>query len=60
MHNTKDCCKYEKYGLEKANFRAAKKGGKKPNPANNYFAQMSKKLEKLENAIRKQCTKTKK
>jgi hypothetical protein len=29
-HNTRDCHKYEKDGTEKANFRAAKKGGKKP------------------------------
>jgi hypothetical protein len=48
MHNMKDCCKYVKGGLEKANFRAAKKGGKKPNPTKNSFSQMSNKLEKLE------------
>jgi hypothetical protein len=29
-HNTRDCCKYEKHRSEKANFHAAKKGGKKP------------------------------
>jgi hypothetical protein len=32
-HTTKDCRKYEKNGTLKANFRAAKKAGKKPNPA---------------------------
>jgi hypothetical protein len=37
-HNTKDCRKYDKDGKEKANFRAAKKGRKKPNPARQSFA----------------------
>jgi hypothetical protein len=32
-HTTKDCCKYDKDGMAKANFCAAKKVGKKPNPA---------------------------
>jgi hypothetical protein len=32
----------------KANFRAAKKAGKKPNPAKQSFAQLSKKSDKLE------------
>jgi hypothetical protein len=32
-HAAKDCCKYEKDGTAKANFRAAKKADKKPNPA---------------------------
>jgi hypothetical protein len=31
-HATKDCRKYEKVGTAKADFRAAKKAGKKPNP----------------------------
>ncbi len=39
MHNTRDCHKYEKDGLEKADFHAAKKGGKKPNPLKQSFAQ---------------------
>jgi hypothetical protein len=38
MHNTKDCCKYEKDGSEKANFHATKKGRKKPTPAKQSFA----------------------
>jgi hypothetical protein len=59
-HNTNHCCKYEKDGSEKVNFCTAKKGEKKPNPAKNSFAQMSEKLEKLEKAIMKQCTKLKK
>jgi hypothetical protein len=53
MHNTRDCCKYEKDGLENANFRATKKSKKKPDPAKNFFTQMSKKLEKLEKVIKK-------
>ncbi len=32
MHNTHDCHRFEKDGNEKANFHAAKKGGKKGNP----------------------------
>jgi hypothetical protein len=48
MHNTCDCRRFEKDGMEKSNFRAAKKGGKKPNPTKQSFAQMSKKLDKLE------------
>jgi hypothetical protein len=39
MHNMKDCCKYEKDGIEKADFHAAEKGRKKPNPARQSFAQ---------------------
>ncbi len=31
-HTTKDCCKYEKDGMGKANFHITKKAGKKPNP----------------------------
>jgi hypothetical protein len=50
----------KKKDSEKADFGAAKKGGKKPSPATNFFAQMSEKLEKLETAIKKQCTKLKK
>jgi hypothetical protein len=32
MHNTHDCCRFEKDGTEKSSFRAAKKGGKRSNP----------------------------
>jgi hypothetical protein len=59
-HNTKDCCKYEQDGMEKANFRATRNGGKKPNPAKNSFVQLSKKLDKLKKAIKKQVAKSKK
>jgi hypothetical protein len=44
-HATKDCCKYEKDGMAKANFCAAKKAGKKPNPAKQSCAQLSEKLD---------------
>jgi hypothetical protein len=46
-HTTKDCRKYKKDGILKANFRAAKKAGKKPDPAKQSFAQLSKKLDHL-------------
>jgi hypothetical protein len=59
-HNRKDCCKYEKDGMEKSDFCTTKKGRKKPNLARYYFAQLSKKLEKIDKAIKKQGTKEKK
>jgi hypothetical protein len=52
-HNTHDCCRFEKDGKEKSNFRAAKKGGKKANPVNQNFTQLSEKLKKLEKALKK-------
>jgi hypothetical protein len=60
MHSTKDCRKYKKDGTVKANFRAAKKAGKKPNPAKLSFAQLSKKLDKLEKTLKKASHKSKK
>ena len=42
-HNTRDCRRFEKDGTEKSDFRAAKKGGKKPNPVKQSFEQLSKK-----------------
>ncbi len=60
MHATKDCCKYKKDGTGKADFRAAKKAGKKPNPAKQSFAQLSKKLDKLEKTLKKASHKSKK
>jgi hypothetical protein len=53
MHNTRDCCRFDKDGKEKSNFRATKKGGKKANPFNQNFAQLTKKIEKLEKALKK-------
>ncbi len=59
-HATKDCRKYEKDGTLKANFRATKKAGKKPNPAKQLFARLSKKLDRLEKPIKKASHKSKK
>jgi hypothetical protein len=53
-HTTKDCCRYKKY------ICAAKKAGKKPNPAEQSFAQFSKKLDKLEKTLKKASLKSKK
>jgi hypothetical protein len=56
----RDCCKYDRDRKEKANFCAAKKGRKKPNPARQNFAQLSKKLDKLKKALKKSSKKSKK
>ncbi len=53
MHNTCDCRRFKKDGKEKANFRASKKGGKKGNPVNHNFVQLTKKTETLEKALKK-------
>ena len=60
MLATKDCRRYTKDGTVKANFWAAKKAGKKPNPAKQSFAQLSKKLDKLEKTLKKASHKSKK
>jgi hypothetical protein len=60
MHNTHDCCRFEKDGKEQSNFRAAKKGGKKNNPVNHNFVQLTKKIEKLKEALNKSGKKGKK
>jgi hypothetical protein len=60
MHNNCDCLRFEKDGKEKSDFRAAKKGGKKGNPVNHNFAQLTKKIKKLENALKKSGKKGKK
>jgi hypothetical protein len=59
-HNTKDCCKYEKDKSVKADLHAAKKAGKNPNPAKQSFAQLSKKLDKLEKTLNKMSLMSKK
>ncbi len=59
-HATKDCCRYEKDGTVKTDFPVAKKAGKKPNPAKQLFAQLSKKLDKLEKTLNKASHKSKK
>ncbi len=52
-HNTRDCCRLEKDGKEKSDFCTAKKGRKKGNPVNQNFAQLTKKIETLEKALKK-------
>jgi hypothetical protein len=52
-HTTHECCKYEKDRTEKSSFRAAKKGGKKNYPVNQNFTQLTKKIDKLEKALKK-------
>ncbi len=59
-HNTRECRRFEKDGKEKANFRTAKKDGKKNNPVNHNFAQLTEKIEKLEKALKKSGKKGKK
>jgi hypothetical protein len=59
-HATKDCCKYEKGRMAKANFCTTKKAGKKPNPAKQPCSQLSEKLNKLENTLKKASLKSKK
>jgi hypothetical protein len=53
MHNTRGCCRFEKDGKEKSDFCVAKKGGKKGNPVNQNFAQLTKKIKKLEKTLKK-------
>jgi hypothetical protein len=53
MHNTCDCHRFEKDGKEKSDFCAAKKGGKKVDPMNHNFSQLTKKIKKLEKALKK-------
>ncbi len=52
-HNTCNCHRFEKDGKEKSDFHTAKKGGKKGNPVNHSFAQLTKKIKKLEKALKK-------
>ncbi len=59
-HNTSECCRFEKEGKEKSSFRAAKKGGYKWNPVNQNFTQITDKIEKLEEALKKYSKKDKK
>jgi hypothetical protein len=52
-HTTRECRKHEKDRTEKSSFRAAKKGGKKNYPVNQNFVQLTKKIKKLEKALKK-------
>ncbi len=51
-HNTRDCHRFKKDGKEKSKFCTSKKGGKKANPVNQNFVQLTKKIEKLEKAVK--------
>jgi hypothetical protein len=53
MHITRDCRRFKKDRKKKPNFCATKKGGKKVNPVNQNFTQLTKKIEKLEKALKK-------
>jgi hypothetical protein len=59
-HNTKDCRRYKKDGIEKSDFCAAKKGRKKSNPTKHSIVQLSKKMDRLKKVIKKQDVKRKK
>ncbi len=59
-HNTRECHRFEEDGKEKADFRTAKKGGKKGNPVNHNFAQLTEKIKKLEKTLKKSGKKGKK
>ncbi len=59
MHATKVCRRYKKDVMVKADFRTAKKVGKKPNPAKQSVAQLSNKLDKLEKTLMKASLKSK-
>ncbi len=59
-HITRECCRFEKDGKEKANFHTAKKGAKKGNPVNHNFKQLTEKIEKLKKALKKSGKKGKK
>ncbi len=52
-HSTNKCHKYEKDGTVKSSYRSAKKGGKKGYASKQNFAQLTKKIEKLEKALKK-------
>jgi hypothetical protein len=53
-------CARSKDGKEKSDFRTAKRGGKKGNPVNHNFAQLTKKIKKLKKALKKSGKKGKK
>jgi hypothetical protein len=60
IHNTKDCCRYEKVGMEKSNIHTAKKGREKPNSTKHVFMQLRKKMDRLEKGIKELDAKQKK
>jgi hypothetical protein len=52
-HSTNECRKYEKDGTEKSSSRSAKKGSKKSYASKQNFAQLTKKIEKIEKALKR-------
>jgi hypothetical protein len=60
MHNTCECRRFEKDGKEKPFFCVTKKGGKKGNPVNHNFAQLTEKIARLKKALKKSSKKGKK
>jgi hypothetical protein len=59
-HNTRECRRFEKDGKEKSDFCTPKKSGKKTYPIKHNFAQLTKKIAKLEIALKKSSKKGKK
>ncbi len=59
-HSTGECRKYKKDGMATSSFRASKKSRKKKYPVNQNFAQLTKKIKKLEKALKKSRNKGKK
>jgi hypothetical protein len=59
-HNTRNCRRFEKDGTEKSSFRTAKIGGKKNYSVSQNFVQLTKKIDKLEKALKKSGKKGKK
>jgi hypothetical protein len=59
MHNTRDYRRFDMDRKEVSNFCAAKKGRRKGNPVNQYFAPLTRKIEKLEKALKKSGKKCK-
>jgi hypothetical protein len=53
MHNTRDCCRFDKDKKEKSNFCTTKMGGRKGNLVNQNFAQLTKEIDKLKKALKK-------
>ncbi len=60
MHSTGECRRFEKDGKEKSSFCTAKKSRYNQNPINQNFAQLTKKIEKLEKTLKKSSKKGKK
>jgi hypothetical protein len=60
MHNTCDCCRFDKGRNEKSYFHAAKKGSKKVKPINQNIVQLTKKIKKPKKVLEKSSKKAQK